>query len=254
MKRAEARKISRMLARAQRISRERESKAGLDKETHTEEANAPCSPLDPNSYEVFKKVNGGTRLLLAEPAVWIAFIFIFFFLFYVRPGLLPACIALFGLAQAIQIVVNRVRYQRFIGWHTRLPYALHGWEELVQAKRMYADLCWTDLLIRVDIESGSKTCVEYVGASLSVFCERAGKAFYSRKAGSGDRRKKWVLLSDLSAQGSANTGVMRYLKRLLDSDLAMLARSDECIITVWLEQQSEEYEVPIEIRSSEGST
>lgn len=213
------------------------------------------TPSDPDSFEVFKKVCPGTGLFVFEPIAWIALCIIFFSLLYTSLPLLPIVFGIVVFLQILQIILNQLRYRIFFkGWYKRLPYTLYGWEEMIHSKRMYADLCWTDINITVETDEKSHEYLQYIKASLLLFCKRAGKAFYSRKTGSNDYRKTWSITTDTSAQGSANTEVMRYMKKLFDHDLAIMAKNKHCISSARIHLVSQEYEVPIEIRSSEGSS
>jgi len=245
-------KMKFMLARARREQR-RMSADVQEKGREVEET--PLAPSDPDGYEVFKKVFPGTGLLIFEPVVWIALIVLFFIVLYLHPLFLPIAIGILFLLQVSQIALNRLRYRFFFkGWHRRLPYTLSGWEELVRSKRMYADLCWTDCEIIVESGEMSDECLSYVKAAILLYCKKANGEFYTRESGfPRDYRKEWSITTGSSAAGSANTGVMRRMKKLFGRDLAIIARKRRCISAVRIQIKSEEYEVPIEIRSSEGT-
>lgn len=245
-------KMKIMIARARR--EQRRMSADVQEKGREVEEDAPLAPSDPDGYEVFKKVCPGTGLLVFEPVAWIALIVVFFIVLYLHALFLPIVIGILLLLQVSQIALNRLRYRFFFkGWHRRLPYPLYGWEELVRSKRMYADLCWTDCEIIAESGETSDECLNFVKAALLLYCKKANSEFYERKSGfPQDYRKEWSIDTGSSAAGSANTGVMRRMKGLLGRDLAMIARKSRCISAVRILIKSEEYEVPIEIRSSEG--
>lgn len=149
---------------------------------------------------------------------------------------------------------NRLRYQyRFVGWQERLPFQLTGWNELIHQKKMYCDLCWTDLRIEIFTSADSPELTALTKAALTIFLKKSRKAFYTARAGTSDRyREDWKVLSPTLATGSANPEVMRYLKNLLEGELATIARKTGQLSEVRIHTASEEFEVKIEI--STGNT
>jgi hypothetical protein len=131
-----------------------------------------------------------------------------------------------------------------------LPYALVGWNELVREKRVYADLCWTNITVTVEC---TDTARPFVAAALRVFVKRTEKAFYEVKSGSSDRRERWLLVGDeppTVAKGSASMEVMRALRTMLTGDIAMIARKTQGIRAVRIEARGAEYQTDIEISTS----
>lgn len=225
------------------------NKANKDKkdEVHIplKKAHIPSEPYD---YLVFTKLMQFTGF---QKAVF----------FIIIPGGISTLFFLNGKAWAIlclgiytgllllYVLINYVRFQKFRGWQERLPFILDGFKEMIGAKRMFCDLCWNDTQITVNKNGNDDEINKVIEASLKLFCERCEMAFYEKKMESKSERyrKHWVVTSALSAQGSANTEVMRYMKDLFEREFTMIAKKTNAITSVKVELLSEEFEVSIEI-------
>jgi hypothetical protein len=158
---------------------------------------------------------------------------------------------LYSVCIALYYAFTFIRYHYlFKGWKEKLPFTLNGWDELIRSKKMFCDLCWNDVEIYVTPHS-SATPINYelIEASLLLFCNQSKKAFYTKKAGSQSTRNRqdWKVTSSLSAAGSANPQVMRYMKNLFEKDLSVIALKTNSQFVVTVVNVSEEFEVMVEI-------
>ncbi|MBX7059618.1 MAG: hypothetical protein K1X75_16255 [Leptospirales bacterium] len=145
-------------------------------------------------------------------------------------------------------IFNYFRFQNFKGWQERLPFALLGFSEMVRSKRMFCDLCWNDTRITVE-QRGNDETKQVIEAALGLFCDRAQKAFYVQELSSDSKRSRsgWRLSSSLTAEGSANPELMRYMKDLFEGELATIASRTGAINRVQVDLISEEFEAKIHI-------
>jgi hypothetical protein len=204
-------------------------------------------PSDPESFEAFEKLvtfgRWGIGLHIAAAIVIVPTAPFF-------PWVGGSAAAAYVLAFVAHKIAGRVRYRRFLGWSARLPFELMGWSAVLSEKRLFCDLCWTDVALRVECNDAARP---YVAAALRLLCEKSNKDFYERKTGSSDRRKKWSLEGETTARGSASMDVMKRVRRTLTNELSQIATrvGDGAVRTVTLTADGAEYQVEIEIRSSD---
>lgn len=156
------------------------------------------------------------------------------------------CLAIYAFLILIYAIINYFRFLKFKGWQERLPFPLEGFSEMIRAKKMFCDLCWNDT--RIIIETNAEEDVKRViTAALKIFSERAEMAFYTQDAfDSGTRsRKSWSVTSTLTAEGSANPEVMRYMKDLFEGELSTISLKTKSITKVKVELLSAEYQIKI---------
>lgn len=204
----------------------------------------------PESFEAFKKLTRFTRIRpvlygLSIPIAITAVTYAFW-----SDAIVPILIGWYA-ALLLAVLVNAARFVwGYLGWEKRLPFALVGWRECLLQKHLACDLCWTDLAMDVDAtDAASRSSVR---AALERFCARANESFYARKmsADGVDRRTRWTVVAERRATGSANPDVLRDLKYFLQHHLPKRAPG---ITRVTISVTSDEYEEPIEVRSSEGT-
>ena len=209
------------------------------------------TPNEPYDYVVFTKLvfmSGFSRIifLVILPVTLCAG-------FFSKNYHYETTIALLSYAGCVLLytAVNYVRYQYvFKGWKEKLLFPLRGWDELIRSKKMFCDLCWNDIEIHITPEPHSDPLIrELIEASLLLFCKRTIKAFYTRRLGSESKRNRqdWKLTSPLSATGSANPMVMRYMKNLFEKELSVIASKINARFYVTIVNASEEFEIPIEV-------
>ena len=73
----------------------------------------------------------------------------------------------YALAFLTHKIAGRIRYRRFKGWTTRLPFELVGGNTVLSEKRLFCDLCWTDVSLRVECNDAARP---YVTAALRILC------------------------------------------------------------------------------------
>lgn len=211
---------------------------------------------DPDSYAVFKKIAPGTTVLSSPLFILIAAIAVIFLLFY-RWQLGLALFPGIALLYIVQTSVNRIRFRFFYtGWQKRLPFRLQGWDSLLRQKKLYCDLCWNDVKLEIELNESMRNNAELTGlieSALSIFLKKANRAFYDAEMGTADRRKKWTLAGKTSVTGSANPEVLGRIRAVCLRELKYIAASTGGIVAVRLTATSAEYEVAIEIPTSEGT-
>jgi len=161
---------------------------------------------------------------------------------------------IYGTLLVVYALINFLRYRFiFIGWKERLRFGLTGWDEMIRTKKMYCDLCWNNVKISIRLKTEEPEIFKLIEASLKIFCKKTELAFYDEKFDShGTKsRNSWKLTSRNTAEGSANPEVMKYMKNLFQSELNTIAAKTGQIENVVVEITSEEFEIPIEIRSGD---
>ncbi len=163
------------------------------------------------------------------------------------------CLSIYGALLLVYILINYFRFQKFKGWQERLPFALIGFTEMIRTKKMFCDLCWNHTRINVEQTKSDPEIEQVIEAALKLFCKRSEMAFYTQKIGSTSKhyRNDWKLTSRLSAEGSANPEVMRYMKDLFEKEFTIIAKKTSAIKSVKVELFSEEFEVRIQIDSGD---
>jgi hypothetical protein len=144
----------RLRALRRQAERERVPRAGQSAAPE-EPSRGENTVVDPDSYAVFKKIVPGGRVFLCYPTAIVLLpcaAVLLLILFEERGFLLLGMIPVLALGQ---VFGNRIRYRFYKKWQEKLPYSLAGWVELVRAKAMHADLCWTDLAITVETRERS---------------------------------------------------------------------------------------------------
>jgi len=152
----------------------------------------------------------------------------------------------------IYLVMNQFRFWfKFKGWKERLPFEVHGWDEMIHEKKMFCDLCWNDTRIEVHLAEETPEMLELIKAALTIFAKRSTMAFYNKKTGSSSTRHRqdWKLISPTVIEGSANPEVMRYMKDVFERELSTIARKTGMIKDVRVSLLSEEFEILIEIET-----
>lgn len=126
----------------------------------------------------------------------------------------------------------------FRPWQQRLPFALSGWERLVNRQQLCCDLCWSKATVSVTCDPGSPENWQTVAAALKLFCDRANHKFYSRStedpgSSMSDPRQNWDFVSDkktaaaphiLTVTGSACPEIVNVIRNLLRGHLSLIAR------------------------------
>lgn len=211
------------------------------------------SKQDPEGYEVYKKITAGAGWFIFYPVVFVGLLVIVPTIAILKSEwLVWLALAIITLL-VIQGMLNIIRYRFFFkGWRKRLPFVLTGWDELIKSKKMYCDLCWTDVTVTVVLNQNKHEEAQWVRAALGILAKNAGKAFYDAESGFSDQRKKWEV-EGLSASGSANPDVMKAMKKLCQEELTYINKKYSAIEEVRITINSQEYEIPIEIPSSEGT-
>ncbi len=216
-------------------------------------------PLDPYRYEVFKKVCTGGKLFIFYPTVMVGLLVVVPVIVVLKSEWIIWTVTLIILLLVLQVTVNLVRFlYYFRKWDKKLPYRLKGWKELIQSKKMYCDLCWTDITVTVvpkehalpNQNAAGET--KWIEAAMALLARRAQKAFYQRETGSSEKRKNWEF-TKFSASGSANPDVLKALKTTCQKELAYINRNHSVFSEVQISINSDEYQIPIEITSSEGT-
>lgn len=216
-------------------------------------------PLDPYRYEVFKKVCPGGKLFIFFPAVMVGLLVVVPVIVVLKSEWLMWIALLLAVLLVLQIALNMIRFLHYFKkWDKKLPYRLKGWPELIQSKKIYCDLCWTDITVTVIPKEhalpnhNSAEDKKWIEAALALLARRAQKAFYQAEIGTSDKRKKWES-NKLSASGSANPDVLKSLKTTCQKELAYINRNHSAFSEVQISIDSGEYQIPIEITSSEGT-
>lgn len=163
------------------------------------------------------------------------------------------CLSIYGALLFVYLIINFFRFQAFKGWQERLPFELIGFTEMIRTKKMFCDLCWNHTRITIEKTKSDPEIEQVMEAALKLFCKRSDMAFYTQKMGSSSKhsRNDWKLTSTLSAEGSANPEVMRYMKDLFEKEFTIIAKKTNAIRSVKVELLSEEFEVRIQIDSGD---
>jgi hypothetical protein len=204
-------------------------------------------PSDPESFEAFQRLvtfgRWGLGLHLLAGVVILPSAPFF-------PWVSGSAAVAYAVAFVAHKIAGRVRYRRFQGWTSRLPFELVGWSAVLSEKRLFCDLCWTDVALRVECNDAARP---YITAALRLLCEKSNNDFYDRKSGSSDRRKKWSLEGETTARGSASMDVMKRVRRTITNELSQIATrvGEGAVRSVTLTADGPEYQVDIEIRSSD---
>jgi hypothetical protein len=159
---------------------------------------------------------------------------------------------IYGAIIVVYLIINQIRFWfRFKGWKERLPFEVHGWNEMIHEKKMFCDLCWNDTRLEVHLTQESPEILELIQAALSIFIKRSEMAFYNKKTGSSStrHRQSWKLVSPTVAEGSANPEVMRYMKDVFERELSTIARKTGKIKDVRVSLLSEEFQILIHIET-----
>lgn len=239
------------MIRIMRRFQEKEKASKSQKPQNTKQSQDTIE-LDPYRYEVFKKVCAGTGLFIFYPSVFVSLLIVIPVIVILKWEWIIWAVILIAVLLVLQISINLIRFLRYFKkWDKKLPYRLKGWTELIKSKKMYCDLCWTDVTVTV-IPKAAGDEAKWIEAALAILAKRANKAFYQAEIGASDKRKKWEF-NKLSASGSANPDVLKALKKTCQKELAFINRDHTVTSQVQISINSEEYQVPIEIRTSEGT-
>lgn len=106
---------------------------------------------------------------------------------------------------------------RFSFWRARLPFALTGWEELVDFIDFGEDEAWRHCTIVIRFSRENPVAEEAFRAALVIFSEKANRCYYP--SNDSNLRKEWESGS-LTASGSVNRHVARKIKNLCEGNLA----------------------------------
>lgn len=225
-----------------------------NKDTKPEKVETPkiFPSNEPYDHRVFTKL---TRFSGFQKAIFLIILpggISTLFFFKDMAGVALLCLGIYALLLIIYSIINYFRFQRFKGWQERLPFPLEGFSEMIRSKKMFCDLCWNDARITVE-SNGGEEVKQVIEAALKIFCERSEMAFYTQKMGSSSirSRQNWKLTSLLSAEGSANPEVMRYMKDLFEKELRIISVKTNSITKVKVELTSVEFEVKIHIDSGD---
>lgn len=234
-------------------------KKAAEKESKEKMRDFDPSKQDPEGYEVYKKITGGAGWFIFYPVVLVSLLVIVPAVAVLKAEWLVWLVIAIIALLVLQGMLNNIRYHFFFkGWRKKLPFVLTGWDELIKSKKMYCDLCWTDVTVTVIPKEHAlqnrNTAEEtkWIEAAMALLARRVQKAFYQAEVGTSDKRKKWESRR-LSASGSANPDVLKALKTTCQKELAYIGKKHQTISEVQISLDSEEYEVPIEITSSEGT-
>lgn len=132
-------------------------------------------------------------------------------------------------------------YFVFRGWRNRLPFELHGWNELVDAEN-FSTAYWQQLEITIETAATDAQSRQLLEAALFIFRNNTKSAFYTTDF--SDSRKRWVI-EGLSANGSANPRVARYVYLLCTDTLTKLQKETRLITAVKLHTRGEQFYVSV---------
>jgi hypothetical protein len=147
----------------------------------------------------------------------------------------------------------------FRHWRKDLPFAISGWEKIVDSKMLQDDCTWArKFTLTVEPDRPTTEDSRNISAYLTVLVKKANKCFYKPESITGNYSgdPRILLKADgYNVSGSANRQVVRVIQRFLRDDLSALERRSHIINKVDMLAGEELFSVfpkPIETDSSGG--